>query len=101
MAGAGQPWYMPVFWPVAHVTSGILKPSKDEVPKNVSLGKLDLLGHLTAICAALRSFILAYMAIYFLYDDFNYPAFGRGNLPNMFVYYLQKDLKLIALHPFI
>ena len=79
MAGAGQPWYIPIFWPVAHVSSAILRPRQDDkVPKNVSLGQLDLVGHLTAICAAFRSFGLAYMAIYFLYDDFDYPAFGRG-----------------------
>ncbi len=78
MAGAGQPWYMPILWPVAHVTSAIFKPS-DEVPgKNVSVGVMGLIDHLTAFAAASRSFLLAYMAIYWLYDDFDYPAFGGG-----------------------
>jgi len=64
MAGAGQPWYMPVLWPVAHVTTAVTKPKDDKAGPNVSLGKLDLVGHLTAFCAALRSFSLAYVAIY-------------------------------------
>ena len=32
MAGAGQPWYMPVLWPVAHVTTALTKP-KDDTPR--------------------------------------------------------------------
>jgi len=78
MAGAGQPWYMPLLWPVAHVTNAIFKPETEKVPKNVAVAKLDVIGHLTAIFAALRSFTLAYVAIYWLYDDFDYPAFGAG-----------------------
>ena len=78
MAGAGQPWYMPVLWPVAHVSQAIQKPIDDKVPQNVSYGKLDVMGHLTSFAAALRSFTLAYLAIYALYDDFDYPAFGGG-----------------------
>ena len=78
MAGAGQPWYMPLLWPVAHVTNAIFKPETEKVPKNVAAAKLDTVGHLTAIFAALRSFSLAYIAIYWLYDDFDYPAFGAG-----------------------
>ena len=78
MAGAGQPWYMPLLWPVAHVTNAISKPENEKVPNNVAVAKLDLVGHLTAVFAALRSFTLAYIAIYWLYDDFDYPAFGAG-----------------------
>ena len=78
MAGAGQPWYMPLLWPVAHVTNAIFKPETEKVPKNVAVAKLDVIGHLTAVFAALRSFTLAYGAIYWLYDDFDYPAFGAG-----------------------
>ena len=78
MAGAGQPWYMPLLWPVAHVTNAIFKPETEKVPKNVAVAKLDLVGHLTAVFAAIRSFTLAYIAIYWLYDDFDYPAFGAG-----------------------
>ena len=80
MAGAGQPWYMPLLWPVAHVTNAIFKPETEKVPKNVAVAKLDVIGHLTAVFAALRSFTLAYGAIYWLYDDFDYPAFGAGTL---------------------
>ena len=50
------------------------------MPPNVSYGKLDLMGHLTAITAALRSFTLAYLAIFVLYDDYDYPAFGGGKV---------------------
>ena len=89
MAGAGQPWYMPVLWPVAHVTTALTKPKDDKAGPNVSLGKLDLVGHLTAFCAALRSFSLAYVAIYWLYDDYDYPAFGRGIT---FWDYIQRNL---------
>ena len=78
MAGAGQPWYMPLLWPVAHVTNAIFKPETEKVPQNVAVAKLDLVGHLTAVFAAIRSFTLAYIAIYWLYDDFDYPAFGAG-----------------------
>ena len=78
MAGAGQPWYMPVLWPVAHVTNAISKPNDEKVPPNVALGKLAFIDHMTAFCAALRSFTLAYLAIYGLYDGYDYPAFGGG-----------------------
>ena len=78
MAGAGQPWYMPVLWPVAHVTNAISKPNDEKVPPNVALGKLQFIDHMTAFCAALRSFTLAYLAIYGLYDGYDYPAFGGG-----------------------
>ena len=71
---------MPVLWPVAHVTTALTKPKDDKAGPNVSLGKLDLVGHLTAFCAALRSFSLAYVAIYWLYDGYDYPAFGGGNV---------------------
>ena len=71
---------MPVLWPVAHVTTALTKPKDDKAGPNVSLGKLDLVGHLTAFCAALRSFSLAYVAIYWLYDGYDYPAFGGGTL---------------------
>ena len=79
MAGAGQPWYMPVLWPVAHVSNAIQKPENEKATPNVSMGKLDFVGHLTSFCAALRSFTLAYLAIFGLYDGFDYPAFGSGN----------------------
>ena len=79
MAGAGQPWYMPVLWPVAHVSNAIQKPENEKASPNVSMGKLDFVGHLTSFCAALRSFTLAYIAIFGLYDGFDYPAFGSGN----------------------
>ena len=80
MAGAGQPWFMPILWPVAHVSSAISKPENDKPNPNIAYGRLDLVGHLTAFVAALRSFGLAYAAIFLLYDDFEYPAFGSGTI---------------------
>ena len=78
MAGSGQPWYMPILWPFAHVSYAIKKPLDEKVPANVSMGKLDVIGHMTAFIAAVRSFSLAYFAIYGLYDGYEYPAFGNG-----------------------
>ena len=78
MAGAGQPWYMPILWPVSHVTNAILRPKNEKAPANVPIAILDLPGNLTAFVAAARSFAFAYAAIFWLYDDFDYPAFGKG-----------------------
>ena len=63
-----------------NTTSNILdlKPNDEKVPPNVALGKLAFIDHMTAFCAALRSFTLAYLAIYGLYDGYDYPAFGGG-----------------------
>jgi len=32
MAGAGQPWYMPLTWPVGHVSSAIARPKPVKIP---------------------------------------------------------------------
>ena len=66
MAGAGQPWYMPVTWPVGHVSTAIQKDAEDKPPKPSALPYLDLIGNLTAMAAAARSWTLAYLAIYYL-----------------------------------
>ena len=66
MAGAGQPWYMPVTWPVGHVSTAITKDAEDKPPKPSAGPYLDLVGNLTAMAAAARSWTLAYLAIYYL-----------------------------------
>ena len=43
MAGAGQPWYMPVLWPVAHVTTALTKP-KDDKPRQYIKGYYQVFG---------------------------------------------------------
>lgn len=79
MAGAGQPFYMPITWPVGHVTSALTR-DVDEAPpqKPTPTPELDLKGHLTSMCASARSFLLALAAIYLVYPDGSYPAFGRA-----------------------
>ena len=57
----------------------------EKVPPNVSQGKLDWVGHLTAFCAALRSFTMAYVTIYGLYEGYDYPAFGGGVFVRVFL----------------
>jgi len=79
MAGAGQPWYMPVSWPIGHVSTAITKSEDDKPGKPESAPYLDLVGNLTAMAAAARSFSLAYICIYHLPAQWGleaYPAFG-------------------------
>lgn len=76
MAGAGQPWYMPLTWPIGHVSSSFLKPSNEEVSKPVATADLDLIGHATSCVAATRSFAMALLCMYVISED--YPAFGAG-----------------------
>ena len=81
MAGAGQPFYMPLLWPVGNVVNAISMPADEKPAKNKPTAKLDLIGHLTSVCAVLRSCGLAYLLIYCLPgavpgDGGAYPAFG-------------------------
>ena len=66
MAGAGQPWYMPVTWPLGHVSTALSKADDDKPPKPSAAPYLDLTGNLTAMAAAARSWTLAYLCIYYL-----------------------------------
>ena len=54
MAGAGQPWYMPLTWPLGHVSTAIRKGEEDKPSKPSSTPYLDLTGNLTAMAAAAR-----------------------------------------------
>ena len=100
MAGAGQPWYMPLTWPIGHVVTAlkIANPKEDNLeckqatskltskpttskPTPTATSSLDLIGHLTSFAAATRSFLLAIFCIYFIHggdDGFGYPAFGSA-----------------------
>ena len=78
MAGAGQPWFMPLLWPVGHVSDSLRRPEDDKPAKPVPTPDLDLTGHATAVIAALRSFGIAVALIYGLYGPNKYPAFGRA-----------------------
>eukprot|EP01083_Nonionella_stella_P282214 960396_1 len=78
MAGAGQPFYMPLFFPIGNLAEMVTQKKDVKPPKPVATPQLDLSGHLTSICAATRSWFLAYLCIYVLYSDYNYPGFGSG-----------------------
>ena len=80
MAGAGQPFYMPLTWPIGHVSSAIMKPDDDEPRAPSATPELDMIGHVTSMIAACRSFAMAYMCIFLFYGsgDAAYPAFGRA-----------------------
>jgi len=69
---------MPVTWPLGHVSTAIRKDAEDKPPKPSAGPYLDLVGNLTAMAAAARSWTLAYLAIYYLPGKFGlvYPAFG-------------------------
>eukprot|EP00756_Hemistasia_phaeocysticola_P010014 Hpha_TRINITY_DN14982_c1_g2::TRINITY_DN14982_c1_g2_i1::g.143333::m.143333 len=81
MAGAGQPFYMPLLWPVGNLMQASAASEKDEVVRvDRAVASLDLTGHLTSMAASLRSFLLAYFFVHYLYDNTSptesYPAFG-------------------------
>ena len=77
MAGAGQPWYMPLTWPIGHVVTAlkIANPKEDNLeckqatskptskPTPTATSSLDLIGHLTSFAAATRSFLLAMITL--------------------------------------
>ena len=79
MAGAGQPFYMPLTWPVGHLASAISRsPKEAKPPVPTATADLDVIGHLTACFGALRSLLVALLCIYVLYEGEQYPAFGAG-----------------------
>lgn len=69
---------MPLTWPVGHIISAVTRPQDEKVTPPKATADLDLIGHATSVCAATRSFVMAYMLIYVMYDDGQYPAFGPG-----------------------
>ena len=84
MAGAGQPWYMPLTWPLGHVGTAIAYkcggPEKaPPATPAVAAPDLNLVGHFTSMAAASRSFALALLCIYVVHGGAGgYPAFGEA-----------------------
>lgn len=76
MAGAGQPFYMPLLWPFGNVRAALIQDGSSVKPK--ATPDLNLIGHLTSLFASSRSCLMACGIIYGLYSDMNYPAFGRA-----------------------
>lgn len=77
MANSGSAWFMPLTWPFGYVASAVLRPEDEKPTKNTAHPTLDLVGNITSVVASLRATIMAYLAIYSLYDERNpYPAFG-------------------------
>lgn len=71
-----QPWYMPFFWPLGHVTKALrLSVTSQALEPLQATPDLDFIGHLTSVVASLRSFLLAYLAI----TATDYPAFGAAS----------------------
>jgi len=66
-------------WPVGHLASAFSKPSDEKVTSSTATPELDLIGHLTSFCAALRSVTLGLVCIYWAYSDDEYPGFGRAS----------------------
>ena len=54
MAGAGQPWYMPLTWPLGHVATALTKEEGDKPLKPAAVPYLDITGNFTAMAAAAR-----------------------------------------------
>jgi sterol desaturase/sphingolipid hydroxylase (fatty acid hydroxylase superfamily) len=67
---------MPLLWPVGNVYSAVTRADKDVAPKPKATADLDVIGHLTSLAAASRSYLLALLCMYYVTDD--YPAFGRA-----------------------
>lgn len=78
MAGAGQPPYMPLLFPVGNLLAIFSIKPDDKAPKPQASASLDLVGNLTSICAATRSWLLAIFCVYYLYDGYDYPGFGAA-----------------------
>jgi len=73
---------MPLTWPLGHVTYAMRKARSTPPTKNVAVPILGLTDNLTAMAAAARSWLLAYLAIFHLPTVFGqeYPAFGAGRV---------------------
>jgi len=82
------PWYSPLLWPVQNIMTASKVDPKTEPKRAMPLagGYLDLFGNMTSMCAALRSFGLAYLCVYYIHggeDGFGYPAFGAAKTLNV------------------
>ena len=85
MAGSVRAWYMPITWPVGHVLTAIkvrqvscessdvnfspclVKAGETDRPAAVSAPAcLDLPGHLVGLLSSARSWLLAYLCVFYL-----------------------------------
>jgi len=83
MAGSGSPIYTPLTWPVGYVAAAFNKDGDEKPQKNHTEPIMGLTGHMTAMTAAVRSWMLAYLCIYHLPQACGleaYPAFGPGKV---------------------
>ena len=76
MSASSQPYYAPIFFPVANIIEAYKQPWKEFVvlPKKV-IGNLNFLGYLTLVATSFRAAIFAYMAMYWGNE---YPGFGSA-----------------------
>ena len=73
------PVYAPLLWPMLNIWEVVKQCSDVRVKAPKSLATLGLIDHSFALVASFRSFLLAYIIIYWFYDDESpYPAWGRG-----------------------
>ena len=73
------PVYAPLLWPMLNIWEVTKQGSNVRVKAPKSLATLGLIAHSFALVASFRSFLLAYIIIYWFYDDESpYPAWGRG-----------------------
>ena len=76
-----------LLWPAYHLWKALQLPppaTPPSTPTDTSVSPcLDLFGHLAVICGAIRAYLLAYMAIYWLSPRIQplgiYPAFGGAH----------------------
>ena len=73
------PVYAPLLWPMLNIWEVTKQGSNVRVKAPKSLAILGVIDHSFALVASFRSFLLAYIIIYWFYDDESpYPAWGRG-----------------------
>ena len=78
---SNPPFYHPLLWPVKNVWEVISQPENIKVPRLVSMRTYDLVDHITGFISSIRSFLVAYAVVYWIYDEETpYPAWGRGNV---------------------
>ena len=76
MSATSRTFYAPLFFPLANVFSAYKLPWDEVVEtQRKILGSLNITGYLTLVATAVRSAIIAYIAMYWVND---YPAFGSG-----------------------
>jgi len=76
MSASSQPYYAPIFFPLANIIEAYYRPWKDlvELPKKI-IGNLNITGYLTLVASSVRAAIFAYMAMYL---GSEYPGFGTA-----------------------